>query len=170
MVDFRKSTLQRKDMSSQVKIKFVRLHRWGLPKGFSVFHSKGSSLGELPEQVNGAKIPLWPNEYEQAGFGHGPFGTGRFGWGLGQVDGGGFGSGLFGVGEFGYCNPVTEWTSPKKWTDGLHTFGVQLYKKSGPAGQPITETTIFIASTPEDPAAMKFLEMADGQCRFLILD
>ncbi len=156
-------------MSAKVKIKFVCMHRWGLPKGFSVFHSDGPELDFSAKQVNGAIIPLWQKEYEQAGFGHGPFGSGRFGWGLGQSKSG-FGTGLLGLGEFGYVNSVVEWTSLQKWADGLHTFGVRLNKKSGPVSLPITEATIFIASTPADPAAVKFLGMARGECRFLIID
>jgi hypothetical protein len=157
-------------MGARVKITFVRSHGWGGPRSFSVFHSEGGSLEDSAEQVNASKIALWQEEWQQAGFGHGRFGYGSFGWGQGGLVNGGFGYGEFGLGEFGYYNEVVEWVTPQKWPDGLHTFGVRLYKGSGAASKQIAGASMLIASPPDDPATMSFSGMTGGRCLFTVLE
>jgi hypothetical protein len=83
---------------------------------------------------------------------------------------GGFGYGRFGSGEFGYYNAVVEWVTPHRWSDGLHSFGVRLYKPSGAASATISRVTIMIASVPDDPPAMRFEGMTGGECRFSVMN
>jgi len=150
-------------MSARVKISFLRSHRWSGTANFEVFYSPGVWLIYPPEKINGSPVPIWQYAWEQAGFGHGRFGYGSFGWGQGGLAAGGFGFGKFGLGEFGYYNAVVEWITPKAYPDGLHSFGVLMYKETGSPGSFITENNVLIRSTPSAPAALLFDTMTDGE-------
>jgi hypothetical protein len=148
-------------MGSKVKITFVCSHKWSGAYGFDVFHSAGYFLKYPLVQVNGSRVQLWRNSWEQAGFGRGRFGYGSFGWAQGGLTSGGFGYGRFGAGEFGYYNQVVEWVTPQTFDDGRHTFGVRLYKANDLMGDEIPLCRVMIASTPNDPKALRFKSMSD---------
>ncbi len=97
-------------MSAHVKLGFVKLHRWRNPYYFNVYHGD-EGTGWPDTRVNGPPIGLWRYGWEKAGFGHGYFGVGSFGWAQGSKVGGGFGRGRFGLGEVGFYNAPPEWIS-----------------------------------------------------------
>jgi hypothetical protein len=157
-------------MASRVKINFVRSHRWHHRGTFLVHHSEGPSLlSQLTEEC-GARKPLWPTPWEQAGFGHGQFALGSFGWGQGSIDSGGFGFGRFGSGEFGYYNAIVTWISPRAYRDGLHTFCIKVFQACGLAGESIREWPFLITSIPSPPKALRFAGMTGGELTLRWID
>ncbi len=148
-------------MPARVKLEFIKQHSWIKPKYFNVYHTEGSFLLYPLECISGDE-PLWHHSWEQAGFAHGRFGYGSFGWAQGGTLNGGFGFGRFGRGEFGYYNEVMQWTTREEYSDGLHTFGIDLYNTYGQSGRSITETTILVISAPVQPRQLLFESMTNG--------
>jgi len=147
-------------MSAHVKLGFVKLHRWRNPYYFNVYHGD-EGTGWPDTRVNGPPIGLWRYGWEKAGFGHGYFGVGSFGWAQGSKVGGGFGHGRFGLGEFGYYNEPTEWISPRKYEDGVHWFSIVLVGRNGTTSFNACESRVLLRSIPPGPAAL-FLESMTG--------
>ncbi len=148
-------------MPARIKLEFVKRHSWVNPGYFNVYHSEGSHLQYPLECISGNE-QLWNHSWERAGFGHGRFGYGSFGWGQGGVVNGGFGFGRFGSGEFGYYNEVAQWITPKEYSDGLHTFGVDLFSEYGLEGISIARVSILIISPPEPAHQILFKQMVGG--------
>ncbi len=148
-------------MPAQVKLEFIKQHSWVRPKFFKVYHSEGDYIQYPIECISGNE-PLWRHSWQQAGFAHGRFGYGSFGWAQGGLINGGFGFGRFGKGEFGYYNEVVQWTTHQKYSDGLHTFGIDLFNQYGQSGMFITEATILVISNPNPPKQLLFVEMTNG--------
>ncbi len=149
-------------MASYVKLEFIKQHRWVKPAYFNVYHSDGDYLRYPFECISGNE-PLWQHRWEQAGFAYGRFGYGSFGWAQGGCVNGGFGYGRFGKGEFGYYNEVVQWTSAIKYSDGMHSFGIELYNEYGQSGTLIAETSILVISEPERPRQLLFKGMEGGK-------
>lgn len=145
--------------AATVTIRFIKRHAWGNARAFNVYHTDDVCLSTYPNLVNAVPIRLWDSLGEPAGFGRGRFGVGAFGWAQGESADGGFGRGRFGLGDFGYYNPVAEWTSRQRFSEGVHTFGVRLVGTHGVAGALVAERCLLIRPRPAAPRAFTLTEM-----------
>jgi hypothetical protein len=150
-------------MSTTITLRFTRLHSWRNTVGFDVWHTEGNSYLPPYDQANPWRVPIWQTSWEQAGFAHGDFGSGHFGWGQGVNLTGGFGLGRFACGELGYHNETITWTTPQTYHDGLHFFSVMLWTKEGMFSSPASEQSILIANRPAPPRVLQFVSMTDGE-------
>jgi len=156
-------------MPAHAVIRFTKRHTWPNPGTFNVLHSEGPTLHLPAVPVNRAPVPLWPYAWQKAGFGHGRFGFGAFGWAQGGLVTGGFGHGRFGIGEFGYYNEPVEWTTPPAYRDGLHTFAVTFTSASGHHSGDLPTQTVLLVSTPGPPRALLLESVTAGTGVFRIV-
>lgn len=156
--DFRSELINN---TAQGKVKLRVLRSQTLPQGSTVniYFDNATGVIDYDNPLNAEPIPVWPNNYDKAGFGISQFGNGDFGFDFAAAVG--FGVGDFGSGMFGADADSIEWIS-SPMTKGVYKFAAAIIDKQGNISTTVETEPIKVIPDPTPATSLDIVSYNDS--------